>query len=58
MEPHGDDSTVTCGDILASIPRPHLEEEHVNDDHEGTDSTVESPKSSRTTVSGNGWWGM
>ncbi|KAF8376198.1 hypothetical protein PRIPAC_82627 [Pristionchus pacificus] len=40
-----DDSTVTCGDILASIPRPL---EVVNDDHEDTDSTVASPKSNRT----------
>lgn len=44
-ESDGDDSTVTCGDILASIPRPL---EVVNDDHEDTDSTVASPKSNRT----------
>ncbi|GMR46397.1 hypothetical protein PMAYCL1PPCAC_16592 [Pristionchus mayeri] len=54
-EPGRDDSTSTCGDILAGIPRPPAEApveasiEAANDDHEGTDNTVQSPTSSRTT---------
>ncbi|GMS91608.1 hypothetical protein PENTCL1PPCAC_13783, partial [Pristionchus entomophagus] len=42
-----DDSTATCGDILTSIPRP-IEVVH-HDDHEGSHSTFESPKSNGNT---------